>query len=227
MAEDILAGFSAKDIKTFHNEIKQFFRVAKELDRYYGKWHSDIDKYLIKYERWLGMFEKKYKGIRLKAVKRIDRLETKILLKEKDVKSVFENAASKIIGLKSVGANKFNVVDVTNSEGIMNEVARADKQLFITYYDPGVGARSLYLTFDEAEKIVRLNFERIRFSYESDEIILENSPDFKIACYYALKDGVNQDIDIFTEGATFGFDDLLSEREKAEWYHKMSTDYLE
>lgn len=227
MAEDLLGNLSKADIRVFHSDFAQLFRVSKEMDRYYGRWHSDIDNYYPKYARWLDRYGKKYKGIKIVAVKRIDVLETKLLLKDASIQAVFEHAVSKVPGLKSLGATNFTSVDASNAIAVMAEVKRAQRQLLITYYDPATGTRTTYLSFDDAEKMPRLHFQSIRLSYEIDEISYDASPDFKIACFYALREGVDSSIDLFREGATFGFDDVLSEREKAEFYHKMPMRYHE
>lgn len=220
MADDVLGGNSKGDISHFNKDIAQIVRVAKEVDRFYGEWQSDMDKYIPKYKKFIDSFNKKYKGVDIKVKVGLEGIKTRFLLKEKSIREVFDNVASKIIGLKAVGVAKFNVVDVTDSNGFMKEVDKGKNKLHITYYDPELGMRNVFLSYDKKENKVELH-------YDEEQIIYDNSPEFKIACYYALKDGFDKKIKIHEEGATFGFDSLLSEREKAEWFHMMNPHFLE
>ena len=221
MANDVLGAYSKEDIAHFNKDITQLVRVAKEIDKFYGKWQSDMDQYIPKYEKFIGSFNKKYKGVHVKIKITPENVETSFLLDEKSIREVFDNIASKIIGLKAVGAAKFNVADVTDTNGFMKEVDKGKNQLHITYYDPELGTRNVFLSYDKNEKKVQLH-------YDDRQIILINNPEFKIACFYALRDGYNKKIKIYEEGATFGFDSLLSEREKAEWFHEnMNPHFLE
>jgi hypothetical protein len=220
MADDILDGFNKKDVSQFNKDIVQVVRIAKEVDRFYGEWRSEIDRYIPKYKKFINCFNKKYRGVNIKVKVCLGGIKTKLLLKEKSIRGVFDNAASKIIGLKAVGVAKFNVVDVTDSEGFMKEVDKGKNKLHITYYDPELGTRNVFLSYDKKEKKVELH-------YDIEQIIYDTSPEFKIACFYALKGGYKRKIKINEEGSKFGFDDLLSEREKAEWFHKMNPHFLE
>lgn len=221
MTNDVLGQFSKQDIAHFKKDIAQLVRVAYWVDRYQGKWQTDMDKYIPKYKKWISSFNKKYKGISINVKVGLEGIETKFLLNEKSIKAVFDNVASKIIGLKAVGVAQFNVVDVTDSDGFMKEIEKGKKQLHITYYDPGLGMRNVFLSYDKKTKKVQLH-------YDIEQIVLDNSPEFKIACFYALKDGYDKKIKTYEEGATFGFDDLLSERERANWFHNhMNPHFLE
>ena len=220
MANDVLSDYSREDINHFNRDIAQVARIAKEIDRYYGKWHSDINKYIPKYKKFIESFNKKYKGITLKVGIGLEKIETRFLLNEKSIKDVFSNVASRIIGLKAVGVSKFDVVDVTDSEGFMKEVEKGKDKLHITYYDPELGTRHVFLSCDDKKKMVELH-------YDNKQIVLDNSPEFKIACFYALREGYNKKIKIHEEGSTFGFDDLLNEREKAEWLEKLRPRFFE
>lgn len=220
MPDDVLGRFSKEDVSHFNKDIRQIVRVAKEVDRFYGEWQSNMDKYIPKYKKFIASFNKKYKGVSLKVTIGLEGVKTRLLLKEKNIKAVFENVASRIIGLKAVGVAKFNIVDITDSENFMKEVEKGKNKLHITYYDPELGTRYVFLSYDKKEKEVELH-------YHDEEIVLENHPEFKIACFYALKDGFNKKVKIHEEGSTFGFDDLLSEREKAEWFNKLNPHFLE
>lgn len=217
---DVLSQYNASDVNHFHHDIVQLARVSKEVDRFYAEWHTDMDKYLSKYKRWVADFSKKYKGITIKVVQKIDSIRTRFFLHEESISKVFENAASKIVGLKSAGIKKFGVADVSDSQALIDQVNNAKSQLHLTYFDPDIGTRSVYLSYDAHEKKVELH-------YDHKEFVIKNNPEFRIACFYALKEGIDKDINLHDEGATFGFDSLLSEREKAEWQHMLNPEFTE
>ncbi len=132
MANDLLSGYDKKDIINFNKDIAQVARVAKWADRFYGKWQSDMDKYIPKYKKFISSFNKKYNGVDIKVKVGLEGIRTRFLLNGKSMREVFDNAVSKIIGLKAVGVAKFNVVDVTDSEGFMKEVDKGKNELHIT-----------------------------------------------------------------------------------------------
>lgn len=220
MTNDILSSYPKSSITIFHKDITQLVRVAEELNRYYGEFHSDLDKDIKKYQEWLKNFNKKYKGITLKVVLNIDSTDTKLLLNEESIFDVFNNAASRIAGMKSAGVKKAERVDISAGDSFMNEVQRGKKQLFLTYFDPDTGNRTIFLMFDEKEK-------KVEIKYDPNEIIHQTNPEFILACFYALKDGIDKDINLFDEGATFGFQDVLFERDKAKYYRKFHPRFIE
>ena len=64
--DDILAQFNPSDISKFNKELSQILKVGAEIDRYYGKSHHDLDAMLPKFEKLIELFNKKYKGLKLK-----------------------------------------------------------------------------------------------------------------------------------------------------------------
>jgi len=217
---DILSGMIPGDIKVFSRDFSQILRVAAEIDRYYVEWHHDLDKYLPKLGKLVDFFNKKYKHIKLKVLKRIDGLDVRILLSETTLKNLFNNCASRIVGLKSIGTKNFGAVDVTETERIANEINNIKDKLFLTYYFPEVGIHSVFLSKIKNEKMVELH-------WDMRDSIIEISPDFKICAYYALKSSYNKKIKLFDEGATFGFTSLLSEKEKRFWFDRLNPRLLE
>ncbi|MBL7054647.1 hypothetical protein ISS05_02730 [Candidatus Woesearchaeota archaeon] len=220
MTNDISRIYDEGDVAHFHRDLIQLVRIAKEIDRFCEQRHSDIDRYIPKYNKFINSFNNKYKGITIKVKAGLEGINTQFLLKEKSIRAVFDNAVSKIIGLKAVGASKFNVADIANGNGFMKEVDKGKNKLHITYYDPELGMRNVFLTYDKQENKVELH-------YDDKQIVLENSPEFKIACLYALRDGFDKKIKVYEEGSVLGFDDLLSEKEKVEWDDKMNPKFLE
>jgi thiol-disulfide isomerase/thioredoxin len=216
----ILSGMLPGDIKAFSKDFSQMLRVASEIDRYYSEWKHDLDRYLPKLDKLVKFFNRKYKSIKLKVLKRIDGVDVRILLSETTLKNLFNNCASRIVGLKSIGTKNFGAVDIAETERIANEINKIKDKLFLTYYFPEAGIHSIFLSKLKNEKVVELHWD-MRNS------ILEASPDFQICAYYALKNGYSKKIRLFDEGATFGFTSLLSEKEKGYFFDRLNPRFLE
>jgi|TARA_B100001971_G_C18074078_1_gene474678 hypothetical protein len=217
---DILSKISQKDINHFGKDFSQVIRVSAEIDRYYAEWKHDLDKYIPKVEKLIQLFNKKYKNIKLKLSKKIDSVNVRILLNENTLKNLFNNCASRIAGLKSVGAKNFGAADVAEPEKIANEIEKIKDKLYLTYYFPETGIHSAFLSKNKNEKMVELHWDK-------KDSIIEISPDFRICSFYALKGGYNKKIKLAEEGSTFGFTSLLSEREKAAYFDKLNPRVLE
>jgi len=217
---EILSGISQKDIKIFSKDFSQLLRIASEIDRYYGEWHNDIDKYLSKLDNFVKLFNKKYKNLKVKVLKKIDGIDTMILLNEKTIKDLFNKCASRIIGLKAIGTKNFGNAEVTETEKFANEIERIKDKLYLTYYLPEVGMYSVFLSKGKNEKMVELHWDK-------KESIIEVSPDFRICAFYALNDGFNKKVNLFDEGATFGFTNLFNKKEAGQWLDKLDPRVLE
>jgi len=209
----LLASINKKSINTFRNDLLQMLRIGKEIDRYYGGAHSDIDTYIKKFNSLISSFNKKYKNLYLKATKKTTEIRLRILLNEKSVRECFENAASKIIGVQSVGTSKFGAAIVSEPEVFSQEIEKVKNKMYITYYNPQAGTTNVFLQFDKKEKKVEL-------VYDIKEIENVPSPEFQLAAYYALSQPFNKKIDIHDEGATLGFASWLSDAGKSEWFRK-------
>ncbi len=217
---DVLSGFSAGDIKVFSRDFSQLLRVAHEADKYYGEWRQTMDKYLPKLDKFVNLFNKKYKGINVRVIKGIDRINARVLLSESTIKDLFNNCASKIVGLKALGTKGFGGPEVNEIEKISSEIEKIKNELYLTYYLPDIGMYTVYLSKSKKDKMVELH-------WDIKESVNEIGPDFKICAYYALKDGFNKEVKLFDEGGTFGFVSLLSEREKREFFDKLNPHVLE
>lgn len=215
---DVLTGIAQKDIKEFNRDFSQLLKVGSEIDRYYGEWKQDIDKYFLKFEKLSKKFNKKYKNIKIKIKKKIDGIHLGIFLDEKSIKDLFNNCASRITGLKSIGVKNFGIADINEAEKFANEVNKIKNELYLTYMVPETGSFSVYLS--KRNKSIELN-------WDVKESILELSPDFKICAYYALKDGYGKKIKILEESATFGFLKEPSQKEVKDWFDKLNPRALE
>lgn len=209
MANGLLGSIDKKAINEFRKDLLQMLRIGKWVDKYYAESKYDLDTYLNKFNLLIESFNKKYKNIKLKLVKKTNEMILKILLNEKDVKNCFANSASKIIGVQSIGASNFGAATVSNTAEFTGELEKAKNRLYITYYIPSTGTSNVYLQYDPKEK-------RVELFYDLKEIENEPSPEFHLAAYYALNEGYNKKIDISEEGATLGFLSIPTFVEKAE-----------
>ena len=213
MSNTLLGSFDKKAINTFRKDLLQMLRIGKEIDRYYAEAQLDLDIYLKKFDSLINSFNKKYKNLKLKIVKKTNEIDLKILLNEKNVRVCFENAASKIIGVQSIGISKFGTTTVSDPEAFSKEVGKIKNKLYIIYYSPQTGTTNVFLQYDKKEKKVQL-------AYDIKEIENEPNPEFQLAAYYALSQPFNKKINIHDEGAVLGFTSILSHAEKAEWFRK-------
>ena len=220
MAADILSEFNSSDISHFRKDIMQMVKVGIEIDRYYGEGHHDLDTFIPKYEKLIQLFNKKYKGIAIKTKKTADYFKTMLFAKSKDIKEFFAESASKIQGLSSIGKTGFNQADSGNTESFVALIESLTDSLFVSYADPDKGTSTLAVIYDKKEKMVEVN-------YNTDDIMNENSASFKVLAYYALKAGIDRKIEIISEASTFGFVNLLKEKERAEFSREFKSEFLE
>ena len=220
MAADILAEFNPSDISHFKKDIMQMVKVAAEIDRYYGEGHHDLDTFIPKFEKLIQLFNKKYKGIAIKTKKTADSFKTRLFVKSKDIKEFFAGSASKIQGTRSIGKTNFNQVEVSNSEAFVSLIDSLTDSLFVSYADQEKGTSNLAVSYDKKEKMIEIN-------YNFEEIMNENSASFKILAYYALKAGIDRKIEILSDLSTFGFQNLLKEKERTEFSREFKSDFIE
>lgn len=213
MNNTLLGPIDKKAINEFRKDLLQMLRIGKEMDRYYAESNQDASVYMAKLSPLVNSFNKKYKNINLKIVKKSDEINLKLLLNEKSVKDCFENAASKIIGVQAIGKSGFGVATVSDAEAFSNELEKAKDKLHITYYSPQTGTSNVFLQYDKKEKKVEL-------VYELKEIENEPNPEFQLAAYYALKSEYNKKISLHDEAAMLGFSHIPGHVEKAEYLRK-------
>ena len=215
MDSPLLASIDKRAVKTFRKELLQMLRAAKGMDKYYFEAKQGFHNYLDKFESLVESFNKKYKGIKLKIVKKTEEMELKIFLDEKSVSDCFANSASKIVGLQAIGASGFGAAIISDAAAFGSELERAKGSLYITYYNPQTGTTNILLKFDKKEKKVEL-------IYTIEEIQNEPSPEFQLVAYYALSRGYNQKIDLHDEAGALGFSYVPYHAEKAKFHSKFN-----
>jgi hypothetical protein len=216
----ILSSIDRKAVNEFKNDLLQMLRISYGLDKYYAESNPELDDCLKKFKSLIDKFNRKYKGLKIKVVKKIDSISLQIFLEEKNAKECFANSASKIIGLQSIGYSKFGAVAVSDTEALSQELEKCNNKIYLTYYSPQTGTSNIFLQYDSKEKKVQL-------IYTSKEIENDPSPEFKLAAYYALNKGYDKKIKVNGEGAALGFSSMLSHVEKMEYSAKFDPPITE
>ena len=149
MNNTLLASIDKTAINEFRKDLLQMLSIGKWIDKNYGEENIDLTAYINKFNSLIDSFNKKYKNLKLKLVKKTTQLDLHIFLNEKNVKSCFENVASKIIGVNSIGTSTFGTVGVADTEGFANALEKVKNKLYITYYNPQTGTSNVFLQYDK------------------------------------------------------------------------------
>ncbi len=216
----ILGEFSPADINHFKKDFTQMIKVGAEIDRYYAEAHHDLDVLIPKYEKLAEQFNKKYKGIKIKTRKAVDRYIVRIFVKSRDIKEFFAESAARIPGIKSVGRSSPSQVDVSDADKLARFLDGLLDKLQISYLDPESGTSTIMAEINPKEKMVEI-------IYNPADIMNENSAIFRICAFYALREVFNRKIEVYGDANTFGFFNLLDEIERREWYDKFNPRFLE
>jgi len=196
MAHDITSELNAKDLNTFKKDFKELIRVSNGINKEYSKSGKDTDKYIDKFKPIISSFNKKYKNIELKLKQTPEELKLRIFIKDNTLKDIFTNVASKLDGLKAIGANSPENAKVEEADKFSKELDNVTNKIFITYTQE---AASTTVFLEQNKELIELHYE--------DKIENENSPELKLCAYYAVKDGIN-DIDIYEKLAGIGFSEM-------------------
>lgn len=195
MAADIISSLDSGDFNEFKKDFFELIRVHKGIRHEYSRFTKDVDKYLKEFNGILVLFNKKYPNILLRLRKA--GLELRIFVREKSVKEVFMNAASKLNGLKGVGSGDFGTVGIGEPDLVSKELDKAKNRLFISYSEHELSS-SLFLE-QHKKGIVELHLE--------EGIDKERHPGFRLCAYYAVKDGIKK-IDLYERLIAIGFTDM-------------------
>ena len=209
----LLGSINKKEVSEFKKDLLEMLRIGIGLDKSFDDSRMNEGTSINKFDSLIKEFNKKYKNLKLKLLRKIDKIELKILLNEKNVKDAFGNSASKIIGVQSIGSSKFGTVMVSDVDKYTNELEKAKDKLFITYYNPNTGSSNVFLQYDNKEKKVQL-------VYDSEDMENETSSEFQIAAYYALSQGHNKKIKLHDEAITLGFSEFPDHLVKRKYLEK-------
>ena len=204
---DLLDPLSRKDVNTFKKDFTQLIKLAAGMDMDYRESSKDIDIYMPRYKTLIKLFNKKYPGLFLKITKTTEELKLRIFIKdEKNVKDIFINSASRIAGLKSIGAESLGAANI-GSDRFNKEIDKIENNVQISYYEPDLGSTAIILEYDKKTKMVEL-------FYNIKDATNESNPEFKLCAFYALKQGYDNKIELSVKGDEFAFNDWSEEAKK-------------
>ena len=205
----LLSEINKKDLKGFKSDFKELLRVSLGINKAFKKLEN-VEDYLKKLKKVIKLFNKKYSGLKLELNLGLEEVNLKIILNEKEVRAVFDNA-SKIPNLSGLGLNSFN----KNVESIADKSDQIKDKAYISYFDPEKGSSTVYL-----EKYK----DQVKLVYDEEQVGKEDSAQFILCAYYACKDGVKEDgEDVYSLLASMGFIDLLSGKEFHNWMDKFRS----
>ncbi len=217
---DLLGEISSSLLKQFRNEFLQVIKISYNLEESYSKGQYNISKDIKKFEGIIAQFNKKYRDLRLKLAKSADALHLKAFANEKSIKEFFANSASKISGLKSIGLTGFNQADAADAERFASLLESMKDAVFVGYSDAASGTSTLAAIFDRKEKMAEI-------LYKADDLSSQNSADFRICAYYALRKKPDSRIKIEAELSTFGFVEVVKEDKAHEYYDRFNPRFPE
>ncbi len=216
---DILDSLRPSDLALFKRDFQEIMRVAFGMDKAYGESSRDFDFFLPKYKKLIQTFDKKYKNLKLKLRRTEEELKLRIFVTTPDVKGVFSSVASKLAGIKSIGAAEFGTADISETTKFTRELEKVNDKVYISYYEAESGSNTIYLEYDKKEKMVEVH-------YNPKAIRECKSPEYKLIAYYAAKE-FDKKLDLMAQTAKFGFVSNFVHEEQKEWLEGFKHDMNE
>lgn len=176
MVADIISELNSNDLNQFRKDFGEVMRVYLGINNEYSKSGKDIDKYIDVFKNAINLFNKKYNNLVLKVKTTTEELKLGIYVKEKSVRDVFVNVASKLNGLKAIGLKDFGEVKIEEADKFSKVLDKVKNKLFISYVE-------------QTDSSVFLEQGKEGIELHPDEDVGNNtSPGFKVLAYYAVKD---------------------------------------
>ena len=144
----ILSEFNPSDISHFRKDFVQMIKVGAEIDRYWEEHQHDLDTYIPKFEKLVDKFNKKYKGVKIKAKKSIESFKARLFVKSRAIQEFFAESAAKIPGLKAVGRANFNQVEVNDTDKFARFLDSMLDKAYLSYMDPESGTSTFIALLD-------------------------------------------------------------------------------
>lgn len=204
---DLLDSFGKKDIAAFSRDLTGMMQIVIGMERDYLESSPDFDRFMPKYKALINLFNKKYGGLLLKIKKTTEELRLRIFFRdEKSVKDVVMNAARRIAGIKSIGAESLGAADISSAES-SQELEKIKNKAQLSYYEPSLGSTTIFLEYDKRMKMVEI-------VYSAESVIDRISPEFKLCAFYALSKGYDKKAELPGKEAGFSFNDWSEDAKK-------------
>ena len=122
MPEGITGELDTKNLDEFKKDFIELVRVNSGINKEYSKLGKDIDKYITQFKQIVNLFNKKYRNLVIRLKQTTEELKLRIFIKEKSVKDVFANVASRLEGSDNIPLEDCNgMVELHYGEDIANE----------------------------------------------------------------------------------------------------------
>lgn len=204
---DLLDSFGKKDIAAFSRDLAGMIKIAAGMEKDYLESSPDLDRFMPRYKAMIKVFNKKYSGLCLKIKKTTEELRLRIFFRdEKSVKDVVMNAARRIAGIKSIGAESLGAADASSAES-SQELEKIKGKAQLSYYDPTLGSTTVFLEYDKRMKMVEI-------LYSAEGMTDRLSPEFKLCAFYALSRGYDKKVELPGKEAGFSFNDWSEDAKK-------------
>jgi len=194
MAEDIISTLDTGDLNEFKKDFTELIRVHSGINKEYSKSGKDIDKYIAEFKKVVNLFNGKYKKLVLSLKQTTEELQLRISVKEKAVKDVFANVASRLNGLNAIGATDFGRVKLEETDKFSKELDNVKDKMFLSYHEKEI-TDNIFLESSQ-KGLVEIHY--------GEEIANERSPEFKLCSYYAVKNGIGE-LKIYDKLCAMGF----------------------
>ncbi len=197
MAADIISELNSEDLNEFKKDFTELIRVYSGINKEHSELSKNVDKYIGEFKKIVNLFNKKYKNLVLRLKKTTEEVQLRIFLKEKSVKDVFVNVASKLDGLKAIGLNDFGEAKVEEGDRFSKLLDNVKGKLFISYFEQ---ENSGTIFLEQSKKgMIELHY--------NEGIGDEKDPEFKLCSYYAVKDSVGK-INVYEKLSAIGFTEM-------------------
>jgi hypothetical protein len=189
----LLNSFSKSSIDNFASDFFFIMNVTKHIDNQYAQAKKEFISDFAHLKKLLREWNSKYPNLILEPDELDMQLRLKVIIKETDILAVGEKAIRigdmVLINGKNIPLGKFDLKDLVGSRpGKLNFINEDNNSLTIA-----------------ADK------EGVKLVYSFKDMLQENSPEFHLCAYYALKQ-VN-DVDLQKYGIYFSFSTEPEEQE--------------
>ncbi len=184
-------------LEAFYLDFSTLLKAHHELDRHYQLGKLSVDTALPKFKKAIAAFNKKYKDLSLSIRRKPSELELQIAcMGDQDLQSFFALSASRIKGISGLGLRAFDEVGVSESDKVERLIQRMQSKLFISYADLETGTSSF---------MVRKKGKAIVLVCNWKDLLIRQSPEFKVCSYYALRQPFQKKINVLNHAAALGF----------------------
>ncbi len=197
-----LDGADYGGMQDFHVDFTTLLRAGIGLDRAYGLGRQNTDISIPKFRKTLTLFNRKYRDLSLLLKRKPSSLDVQIaFLGEESMQTLFASSVSRIKGLSAIGLKGFDEVQISEQDKMEKTLSRMGKRAYITYTDTELGSSRL---------MIERHGKHFLLVCERKNILLRNSPEFRLCAYYALRHPYNGKVDVMSHAAGFGFSESIT-----------------